>query len=68
MREREWDGRCQRCSEKSYSYTMSMYSTALVCGRCWNKEREREDYGKAVEADENEIRKGNFNYKGVGEP
>lgn len=33
---------------------------------CKDKERKRADYGKAVEADHAEIKKGNFNFKGIG--
>jgi len=45
---------------------MSMYSTALVCLQCKDKETRRPDYKDAVAADEAEIRKGNFNFEGIG--
>ncbi|HIL98560.1 MAG TPA: gamma-glutamylcyclotransferase [Pseudomonadales bacterium] len=66
MNIREWNGRCQECYEESSSYTMSMYSTALVCLQCKDKETRRPDYKDAVAADEAEIRKGNFNFEGIG--
>lgn len=33
---------------------------------CIEKERKRSDYKDAVEADHEEIRKGNYNFKGIG--
>jgi hypothetical protein len=35
---------------------------------CIEKERKRSDYKAAVEADHAEIRKGNYNFKGIGYP
>lgn len=67
MKEREWNGRCQRCRVKSYSYIMSMYSVTLICSLCSDKERERPDYDEAAKTESNEVKKGNFNYEGVGE-
>jgi hypothetical protein len=33
---------------------------------CSEKERQRPDYNKAVEADNEQIRQGNYNFKGIG--
>lgn len=33
---------------------------------CKDKERQRADYGKAVEVDNAEIKKGNYNFAGIG--
>jgi hypothetical protein len=44
-----------------------MYSTALICMECKDKEGGRSDYKDAVDADVAEIKKGNFNFKGIGE-
>ena len=62
----EWTGTCQRCFEETSSYIMSMYSTRLICLVCKNKEEVRPDYKDAVDADVAEIKKGNFNFKGIG--
>jgi hypothetical protein len=35
---------------------------------CKEKESARSDYKDAVEADHAEIRKGNYNFKGIGYP
>lgn len=46
-----WNGHCQRCWEQSSSYIMSMYSQALICMDCKDKETKREDYQQAVDRD-----------------
>jgi len=67
MRVRDWNGRCHRCGEETSMHIMSMYSTALICMECKDKEDGRSDYKDAVDADVAEIKKGNFNFKGIGE-
>lgn len=42
---------------------MSMYNEDCICLRC--KERKRSDYKEAVEAEYEEVKKGNYNYKGI---
>lgn len=49
--EREWNGHCQRCAEKSMSYIMSMYSEELICMNCKSAESKRSDYQQAVDRD-----------------
>ncbi len=63
-----WDGICQRCYVNASSYTMSMYSTRLICMNCKNEERNRDDYEEAVRAEEEAVRAGNRSFKGIGEP
>lgn len=46
-----WNGHCQRCWKQSGSYIMSMYSQALICMDCKDKETKREDYQQAVDRD-----------------
>jgi hypothetical protein len=66
MKVREWIGRCQQCFEESSVHIMSMYSTRLICMECKDKETRRSDYKDAVDADAAEIKKGNFNFEGIG--
>ena len=68
MKEREWDGRCQRCGKPSISHTMSFFNTSLICNTCDEKERERDDFEDARNADEDAIRQGNHNFPGIGFP
>ena len=58
---------CDRCGgalEKGR--TMSMFNTDCICMDCKAKERKRPDYREALEADHSEIKKGNYNFKGIG--
>ena len=58
---------CDRCGGSlSDGRTMSMFNNDCICMECKEKERQRADYGKAVEADHAEIKKGNYNFKGIG--
>lgn len=58
---------CDRCGGSlSGGRTMSMFNEDCICMECKEKERQRADYGKAVEADHTEIKNGNYNFKGIG--
>ena len=63
-----WADRCQRCYKESNSHIMSMYSDKLICTCCKAKEEKRNDYERARSADQEAIRSGNYNFKGIGEP
>lgn len=57
---------CDRCGGSlEGGLIMSMYSTDCICMSCKKKEEQRSDYREAVDADHEEIRKGNYNYKGI---
>lgn len=59
--------KCDRCGGSLESgRTMSMFNEDCICMDCKHKERERADYGVAVEAEHEEVRKGNYNFKGIG--
>ena len=58
---------CDRCrGELTGGRTMSMFNEDCICMECARKERERPDYKDAVEADHAEIKRGNYNFKGIG--
>ena len=60
---------CDRCRKPLNGIRMmSMYNTDCLCMECIDEERKRPDYKTAVEADHEEIRKGNYNVKGIGYP
>lgn len=44
---------------------MSMYNEDCICMKCKEEEMKWSDYRQAVEADREEIKKGNYNYKGI---
>ncbi len=58
---------CDRCggSLKDGRIT-SKYNTECICMACKDKETKRADYKKASDAEIAEIRKGNYNFKGIG--
>ena len=58
---------CDRCGGSlECGRTMSMYNKDCICMACYEAEKKRPDYNKAVEADRAEILKGNYNFKGIG--
>ena len=58
---------CDRCGKSlDGGRTMSMFNTDCICMECKKKETLREDYKDAQKADMAEIRKGNYNFKGIG--
>lgn len=58
--------RCERCGKDSGCYIMSMFNTQMICLDCKAKEEQREDYQKAVEEEAKSIKRGDYNYKGIG--
>lgn len=57
---------CDRCgSSLEKGRIMSMFNTDCICTDCSKKEKEDKDYDRAVKADHEEIKKGNYNYKGI---
>ncbi len=58
---------CDRCGGSlKDGRTMSMFNTDCICSKCKEEETKRPDYNKAVDADNNEIKKGNYNFEGIG--
>ena len=58
---------CDRCHGSLKSgRIMSMYNNDCICMECKKKEQQRADYKKAVEVDHEEIKKGNYNFNGIG--
>ena len=57
---------CDRCGgDLKGGRIMSMFNTDCICMACSDKEKLDKDYKKAVEADHGQIKKGNYNYKGI---
>lgn len=57
---------CDRCAGSlKKGRIMSMFNTECICMDCCEKEKQDKDYEKAVKADNEEIKKGNYNYKGI---
>ena len=57
---------CDKCGESLESgRIMSMFNTDCICMKCSEKEKHEEDYDAAVKADHEQIRKGNYKFKGI---
>ena len=57
---------CDRCGAPLTVRIMSMYNTDCICPACKKKETERADYKQAVDADQQAVLAGNYNFEGVG--
>jgi len=57
---------CERCGRETMSYTMSYFDTAEICLRCSSAEREHPDYEKAREAEAEAVRRGDYQFPGIG--
>ncbi len=58
---------CDRCGGSlKDGRIMSKYNTDCICMSCKEKETKRADYKTASDSEISEIRKGNYNYKGIG--
>lgn len=60
--------KCQRCKKETNITTMSIFNTDIICISCKSVEETHPDYNSAKEAELKEVKKGNFNFKGIGKP
>ena len=61
-----WNGKCQRCFNKSTGHTMSWFDETLICFKCSDKEALHPEYNEARKAELSAVQDGNFNFKGIG--
>ena len=47
---------------------MSMFNTEMICSECKEKESKHKDYERAREIEYQEVKRGNYNFKGIGKP
>ena len=60
---------CDRCGQPLLNgRTLSMFNMDCLCKKCKKEEIEHPDYEKARAAELEEIKKGNYNFKGIGYP
>lgn len=58
---------CDRCGGSlEGGRIMSMFNTDCICMKCKAEERKMKDYKKAQDAEINEVKKGNYNFSGIG--
>lgn len=57
---------CDRCNGSlEGGRIMSMFNEQCICMKCKDEEMKDKDYKKARDTDNEEIKKGNYNYKGI---
>ncbi len=57
---------CDRCGESTNNVTtMSMFNEDVICMNCKDEEKNDPEYQAASEAEREEIKKGNYNYRGA---
>jgi len=59
---------CQRCDKPSSVMTGSYFNTDWICISCAEKERLHPDYEMAKKIENEQVRKGNYNFPGIGKP
>jgi hypothetical protein len=57
---------CQRCHKGTFRTILSMFTMEEICKECEDAEKQRPDYEAAKQADEDAIRSGDFNFRGIG--
>lgn len=62
------DGKCDRCRKESGCLTMSYFNTQMICLDCEDRERKHPRFKEAQEIETEMVRRGNYNYGGVGKP
>ena len=59
---------CDRCGKLTSSYIMSIFNTDEICFDCQAREREHPLYERARRAEDVAVRRGDYNFPGVGLP
>jgi hypothetical protein len=60
---------CNRCFGETNGITiMSMFNEQVICMQCKEIEKKHPKYNLASKTEIEEIKKGNYNFKGIGLP
>lgn len=59
---------CGRCRKELTCSICSKFDTAQICLECEKKEREHPDYQEAVDAELRAVKRGDYNFPGIGCP
>jgi hypothetical protein len=60
------DNSCKRCGQQSKVHIMSMFNEQMICIDCKKLETEDPRYKEAERAELEAIKRGNFNFEGIG--
>lgn len=58
--------KCERCGKQTNITIMSMFNTQTICMACKDAEEKDPRYKDARAADEDAIRGGDLNFRGIG--
>jgi len=58
---------CRRCYCETDVTTMSRFSTKIICLDCEEQERKSPHYKRAAAAELEAVKRGDYNYPGIGE-
>ena len=62
------DHTCVRCKAQDAITTMSRFNTDIICVDCETKERAHPRYQEAADAELAAVKRGDYNYPGIGKP
>ena len=62
------DHTCVRCDAQNAVTTMSRFNTDIICTDCETTERAHPRYQEAADAELAAVKRGNYNYPGIGKP
>lgn len=63
------ENNCERCGQNcDAGHTMSYFNTDKLCDACMKEERAHPDFKAAQDADVAAIKKGYYNFPGIGLP
>ena len=60
--------RCDRCGKETNITTMSYFNTQIICMECDERERKHPKFKEAQDIENEQVKRGNYNYKGIGLP
>lgn len=60
--------KCDRCHKETNCLTGSYFNTEMLCTECDKIEQLHPLYKEAKRVEMEEVRKGNYNYEGIGLP
>lgn len=57
---------CDRCGKATNTWIMSMFNQEQICPDCKEQEKKHPRYEEARNADREAIKRGDYNFKGIG--
>ena len=57
---------CDRCFKKTTTTTGSYFNLQMICMDCYETEKKNPRYEEARRIENEQVLKGNYNFKGIG--